>query len=276
MSMRKRLLRFFGNIVNAGLGPNNYEKFVMLWLHIKMKLNIAEDNIQFLTNIISEGDYCLDIGANRGGFTYYISRLVGDAGKVICFEPIFKTRERLKSTVKKFNLNNVIICPTALSDASGEYDMRIPKIAGVNRFALAHLYKSNNELNGGKICNGTFETVKVDTLDNMIEKFSPNNLSFIKCDVEGNEFEVFKGGEKTIIKYNPIILVEIWIEKHIIKNGEVFDELSNFLKQYGYTKKFLYGGKLRDFDLEFTNKEHIQDYFFIPECKIGDDIIDAR
>jgi FkbM family methyltransferase len=268
--MIKRLLRSFGNIVNASLGPNNYEKLVMFWLHTKMKLNIAEDNIQFLTNIISEGDYCLDIGANRGEFTYYISRLVGDAGKVICFEPIFKTRERLKRTIKKFNLNNVLISPTALSDTPGESDMFIPKIAGVNRFALAHLYKSDNELNDGKICNGTFETVNVDTLDNVIGKFSPNKVSFIKCDVEGEEFEVLKGGEKTISRYKPIILVEIWTEKHIINNGEVFDELTNFLKLYGYTKKFLYEGKLRDFNLEVTNKEHIQDYFLIPECKIGD------
>lgn len=270
MSMIKRLLRFFGNVVNASLGPNNYEKLVMLWLHTKMKLNLADDNILFLTNIISEGDYCLDIGANRGEITYYISRLVGDAGKVICFEPIFETRERLKSTIKKFNLNNVIICPTALSDTPEESDMFIPKIAGVNRFTLAHLYTSDGELNDGKIRNGTFETVKVDTLDNVIEKFSPNNLSFIKCDVEGMEFEVFKGGEKTIIKYKPVILVEIWIGRRIIKNGEIFNELSNFLKQYGYTEKILYEGKLRDFEFEFCNEEHIQDFFFIPECKIGD------
>lgn len=136
MSMIKRLLRFLGNIVNASLGPNNYEKLVMLWSHTRMKLNLADDNIQFLTNIVAEGDYCLDIGANRGVVTYYISRLVGDAGKVICFEPIFETRERLKSTIKKFNLNNVIISPTSLSDTPGESDMFIPKIAGVNRFTL--------------------------------------------------------------------------------------------------------------------------------------------
>jgi hypothetical protein len=63
-------------------------------------------------------------------------------------------------------------------------------------------------------------------------------------------------------------LVEIWIGRHIIKNGEVFNELSNFLKQYGYTKKKLYEGKLRDFDLEFTNEEHVQDFFLSQNVKL--------
>lgn len=123
-------------------------------------------------------------------------------------------------------------------------------------------------MKSNEVSDGTFEKVKVDTLDKVIEQISPNKLSFIKCDVEGKEFDVFKGGEKTITKYKPVILVEIWIEKRTICN-----ELSNFLRQCGYIEKCLYKGELTDFDFGFVSKNHLQDFFFIPEGKIGDDLI---
>ena len=260
------MLRPIGNVVNRIFGQANYEKVANSWFHTKMRFNFTNDNVKYLRNIIDRGDFCLDIGANRGEITYYMSRLVGNSGKVISFEPVSKARTLLKDTIKTFNLNNVTVSSIALSDEVGKFDMFIPNLNGVACFALANLVKRDSE---SSTSEGYYETVGVDTIDNIIGDISPTNFSFIKCDVEGHELAVFKGGEQTIEKYKPIVLVEIWASNHIIKDNIVTSELMELFKKYNYVAKFVHGDKLMDLDAELIKANKIQDFLLIPKCKLG-------
>lgn len=222
---------------------------------------MRDRNIRFFSAMLKKGDYCLDIGANRGEVAYYISKSVGNSGKVICFEPIAKTREFLADTIKKFDLTNVIICPNALGSKNENASMFVPIIAGVNRLALAHIYKYNKSTNmvGNPILNGTFENVNMLTLDCAMEILKLNKLDFIKCDAEGYEFEILDGAEKTVHKYKPLIFVEIWAAKFL--NVEHFKKLNYFLKRFNYEIKILFDGELKDIDIDLIKKNGIQDYF---------------
>ncbi|MDD4848859.1 MAG: FkbM family methyltransferase, partial [Bacteroidales bacterium] len=44
--------------------------------------------IHFLKTIINQGATCIDIGANLGYYSYFLSKYVGKAGKVYAVEPI--------------------------------------------------------------------------------------------------------------------------------------------------------------------------------------------
>ena len=55
-------------------------------------------------------------------------------------------------------------------------------------------------------------------------------IDFVKIDVEGYEFEVLKGGEKTITKSKPDIFIEIFDVN--------YDRVNDLLKQMGYECDF--------------------------------------
>jgi FkbM family methyltransferase len=256
----ENVLRPFGNAVNFLLGQDNYEKFAMAWFHFKMKTNFTNDNIKYLKNIIHDGDLCFDIGANRGEVTYYISLLAGNNGRVISVEPVSKARALLENTVEKFNLTNVEVFPIALSNEAGVFEMFVPKVNGVHIFALAELEKNDNK----PTKEGYHEKVKVDTLDNIVKRISPAKLSFIKCDVEGHELEVFQGGKETINKYKPVVFAEIWECKQRVKNGKITSDLIEFFEAHGYKTRIIYNKTIREADADIIKNNKIQDFFFFP------------
>jgi FkbM family methyltransferase len=261
----EKYLRPFGNIVNSLLGQETYEKVAMTWFHIKMKHNMTNDNVKMFYKFIDAGDICFDIGANRGEITYYLSQLVGQTGKVISFEPITKARFFLKDTIDKFHLTNVVICPRALSNKKDELQMIIPKLNGVDVFALAHLPSKDIE---PQEC-GYRETVQVTTLDRIVEKLAIDRLDFIKIDVEGHEFAVLQGGEKTINKYLPVVYLEVWRTKQTEKEGQLSSDAIDWLREHDYIGIMVNGKNFIDLHMSFIIEHNVQDFFFVPRSKMS-------
>ena len=58
-----------------------------------------EPEFNLASEILREGDWVLDVGANIGHYTVRFSELVGDKGRVIAFEPVPDTFEILSSNV---------------------------------------------------------------------------------------------------------------------------------------------------------------------------------
>ena len=59
-------------------------------------------------------------------------------------------------------------------------------------------------------------------------------ISFIKCDVEGHEADVFYGAKKTLIEYMPDLLFEC--HRSEAEKGDLF----NYLVDLGYTGYFFH------------------------------------
>ena len=76
----------------------------------------------------------------------------------------------------------------------------------------------------------------------MLDNLPCENFDIMLVDVEGYEFELFKGGEEKISKYRPIIIMEIWGNKKRKEENmqsskeEVINYISN--KQYKLIKSF--------------------------------------
>ena len=84
--------------------------------------------------------------------------------------------------------------------------------------------------------------VEIDTLDNI---FYNNNINvdFIKIDTEGYEYNILKGGEKTIKKYKPIIQLE-FNETNMRQCNIRPEQLLNYINELGYKQHNLISEEL--------------------------------
>ena len=208
--------------------------------------------IAFMRASIKNGQISMDIGAHKAGYLYWMLKLVGETGKVIAFEPQSFLFEYITSIKKLFKWNNVIVEHLALSDIIGKTKLYIP----INKTKKqsspgATLLKVTNQKQIEKT-----EIIQTQTLDNYcsLKNIKPN---FLKIDVEGNELNVFKGGEKIIRKYKPKILVEIEA-RHV--GIERVQETFQFLQALGYNGYFIHGSKYRKISkFSFEKFQNIND-----------------
>jgi FkbM family methyltransferase len=85
--------------------------------------------------------------------------------------------------------------------------------------------------------SGTGDAVISDTLDSLIDGIGTiSNVSVIKIDVEGAEFEVLKGAERTLRAEKPALVIEIE-DKYLARNGANAAAVRSYLRSLGYHKE---------------------------------------
>ena len=77
-------------------------------------------------------------------------------------------------------------------------------------------------------------TLKVDTLDNVINDYTIEDINMINIDVQGYELEVFKGSHETLKRID-YILSEV-NRGELYENCVQVDELDSYLKGYGFDR----------------------------------------
>ncbi|MBN1804559.1 MAG: FkbM family methyltransferase [Sedimentisphaerales bacterium] len=209
------------------------------WVERLKRGRFYEDEVDILPYFVNPGSTCIDIGANCGQYAYRLSKLVGTYGKVLSIEPAKDARKILKSVIKNLKLSNVEVKSMALADKEGEVELVTPldeqKLPNIGE---AHLCGKTESPNGERL------KVKCTSLDKVASELeSPDKVTFIKCDVEGSELMVLKGGRELLSRHHPVILCEIE-ERHTKRYGYVPDVLFDFLKDLGYEAFVLVSGKL--------------------------------
>ena len=74
------------------------------------------EQTQAFVNTVSRGQTVFDIGANVGYYTLLGSKLVGEDGQVVAFEPVTQNLFNLYRHIVLNKAKNVIIIPAACSD----------------------------------------------------------------------------------------------------------------------------------------------------------------
>jgi FkbM family methyltransferase len=212
--------------------------------------NFHEPEMALLKSLVQPGDHVADIGANVGAYTKELSRLVGPSGHVYSFEPILENFDILQTVIRKANLVNVDPFCAALGAVSEQRQMVIPESRAFTGFYLAHLAQPGDR--------GRRMTVDVLTLDELWKKNAMKDLAFIKCDVEGAELDVVRGGLQLIESQRPGWLLEVSRKT----SGEVF----RLLQTLNY-KAFVYQDKVVQTD-SYRDKEFSNYFFFHPRSKI--------
>ena len=177
---------------------NLWEKYHFLHRAWRYRLISEKFGVQYLLKLDLTGKLCIDIGANRGIFSYWMHQKIGPNGKVIAFEPQEELNTKLKELRTSFRLSQLEIAGLGLSCLEQTLRMTRP----VNHWGGASV---ENPGSSGE-CD-EFD-IKVTTLDSYLNRESRNNLGFIKCDVEGHELDVIKGSINSIKEGAPKILIE--------------------------------------------------------------------
>jgi len=178
--------------------------------HYARKLRDArwtdEPELEAVKCLVEPGDVVLDIGANFGLFTRFLAETVGESGRVIAFEPSRDMFLVLESNRRFLGWENVECHACAISDRPGEGTLTIPRRPDGT---LNH-YESALERGEHMPPTGRDSTkVPLQSVDSFCRERGIEQVSFIKCDVEGHEIAVLQGAVETIRMSRPTILIEI-------------------------------------------------------------------
>lgn len=247
-------------VLKSFLGENllsELRKYHFARSYVRGNYRDFEKETKILGSLVTSGDIALDIGANIGIYSWLLSELVGETGLVVAFEPVPVTYGYLSYNIRTKGLKNVVTCNVALSNESKVLEMIVPDV-GLNDIYTSHIKTSDSS--EGKIWRALSQTID-DLCGVAFDK-----IDFIKCDVEGAELLVFKGGEKTILKHMPVILCEIGGGCRSF--GYEPEHLFQWFSQYDYMSYYFDG--IRLVPCHGINSGNANsNYFFVPSSKFN-------
>ena len=253
-------------------------------------------NLKFLRNVVPHARTIIDVGMNVANNTMEYATWAQD---VHGFEPFPDT---YTMAIENITLNQHVELKGRYWDtknvrtlhdpnhADGWYKKADGSFASMSLTGNIHTHNvglgekpgsfqmENHPNNAGHNCILTdtrrdktkysLHTVVVNTLDS----YNFKNVDIIKVDVEGYEFPVLKGGEHTIRLCRPIVQLEM-VESQAKKFGYTPQDIADFFinKIGGYGIYTFKGERLPN---TWAKVKGIMDYFFIPDEKAQDIVID--
>ena len=200
---------------------------------IRMSLG-KESELMTFFQLLRKGSCFIDIGANCGQFTIPLSHYLGKEGEVHAFEPVEKSFVKMKNKFKTENpIAKTYLNNAGLAQKNENKEIFVPD----DDYTQASLIKHANHSwkNTNKIKK---EKIKLLKLDEYIENNITREIDLIKCDVEGAEFDVFKGAENLLrSKSPPILKVEIykeWTNSYGYEPRDLINFLENISKYRCY------------------------------------------
>ena len=182
-----------------------------------------------IVRLVPQDGVVFDVGAHAGQYTKLFAR-AAPRGRVLAFEPGSYARAILRIAVRLRRLANITVAPLALGAACGVDILSVPvKARGSYGFGLSHLGRPNHRWD--RVAR---ELVAVATIDAVAAAMALDRLDFIKADIEGWELALLRGGEKTLRRYHPALLIELSGE-HLARAGDRLDDAFGFLGELGYS-----------------------------------------
>ncbi|MCS6285484.1 MAG: FkbM family methyltransferase [Nitrospira sp.] len=216
-----------------------------------------EPDLTVVRHLVRRGDTVVDIGANVGWYTRYLSRLVGSTGHVFGLEPIPSTFALLSACVKHYGLSNVELFNVAASRTDGSAAMHVPDYpSGGKNYYMASIVED------GQVATGlSRQLVESRSLDSLLGgQF--NKVGFIKCDVEGHELDVVQGAPQTIKSSKAAWLIEIDRRNDPDSSDSNAAKIFKGFEENGYTVWWFDGTYLRK---RKTGEAALNYFFLLPE-----------
>lgn len=190
------------------------------------------DELSFHTALHESGTI-LDVGAHDGLLTLPLARLPG--ARVLAFEPLPSAFARLQQAVIAAHgalPPHILLDPRALGAAPGRLTLSVPVLGGVAQEQWASLSK---DFSGFASVGHQQHEVTVTTIDSL----GLADLTHVKVDAEGHEYEVLRGARATLTRCRPVLTLEVE-ERH--RPGSTH-AVPAFLDALGYEVRFWHGGR---------------------------------
>ncbi len=194
----------------------------------------------------------LDVGANIGLYSIRFAKRLHQA-RVFAFEPMPISHAFLQRNIATNSVGGQVTCFNyGLSEINGTVEFFVSPTRGTNA-SLKNVDKAQDAVS---IVGLTL------TLDQWVDnqKVSPD---FIKCDVEGAELLVFRGGRATLMKDRPIVFAEL-LRKWSMPFGYHPNDMIVFFADLGY-QCFAVGSSGVRLITKVTDETQETNYVFLHE-----------
>ncbi len=146
-----------------------------------------------ISSLLRPGMTFCDVGANIGVFTLLASKLVGETGRVVAFEPIPENAQVLRTNIEINGRRNVIALEKAVTEQGGRCEIHLSSLCG------CHSMVAGPDSSAGKVLS--VETVRLDQVDELA------HIDLLKVDAEGAEVSVLRSlgtrrPHQIILEYN--------------------------------------------------------------------------
>lgn len=171
------------------------------------RLTYQHSKYELAMSFVKDKSLAIDVGAHVGLWSFYMAK---DFEKVACFEPMPEHQECWLQNMKH------------------EENAELIKFALGDKDCLVSMKTSPTSSGDTWVDPSAKGTIQQKTLDS----FGLKNVGLIKIDCEGYEIKVLEGAIETLLRCNPVVVVEQkgdMIEKYGYKKLAAVD----FLKQLG-------------------------------------------
>jgi FkbM family methyltransferase len=162
-------------------------------------------------SLVREGDTVIDIGANWGMHTIFLSRRVGATGRVIAVEPEARALNELVWHLDANKCDNVKVYRCAVGDRIGMGSFVATESAYTSHLAAG-------EADSGGI------PVQITTIDSLVFDERIQQLRLVKIDVEGAEASVLAGSAKTLREARPFFIIDLHTPKQDVAVAQILRE----------------------------------------------------
>lgn len=255
-------MKFIRKILVKLLGLKGYLRLVStIYIRcISMGLMRSKyPELYFIRRALKPGETVLDIGANLGYYSFFMSRAVGPTGQVHGVEPIPLFAEVWKKNMSRLKHLNYKLNQCALgTEEKQAVTMSIPIVNGVVRHGLTKVVEGNQDTHQSAM---SFEVPMVNG-DKLISEAGITRLAMIKCDVEGFEQYVIPSLDQTIKRNLPLLQIEL-------SGDENRQKVCTYLVNLTYRIFILKQQHLVSIEINdiFTVN---QDFYFIHESRLND------
>jgi FkbM family methyltransferase len=247
ITTRSGNLKLIGNPIDKRIPPHEILNFN----------NVEYPDFDMVLNVTHNGMTIFDIGANVGWYTLNLAKRYPNA-HIYAFEPVVKTFKDLLYHKRLNGLENITAFNFGFSDTEGTADFYYyPEDSGNASLLDVSGFRNVHKITG-----------QVWKMDRFVHE-NNTHPDFIKCDVEGAELLVFKGGLKTLERDKPIIFTEllrIWSAKFGYHPNEVIGLLKGLgyrcfsVKETGLTEFFVITERTVEKTFFFLHKEKHKEF----------------
>lgn len=186
--------------------------------------------IRIMRRLVKPGMTCIDLGANAGYFTLFLSKVVGNRGTIYAFEPTKNTYTRLRNNLGLNRADNVVAEELAISSYCGEILFHEGP-SGYDVYNTSGKLVPQLDTVAAQFTNRNIAAV---TLDKYCSTHGIRNVNFIKIDIEGGELAALKGAEQ-IITNSPRLSMVIEVSPELaVSSGYKTADLLGWLTDRGF------------------------------------------
>jgi len=164
-----------------------------------------------------EGEVGLQIGVNRGEYSFMASQKVGPQGLCIAIEPNSVAYLDLLELISLNKASRVVALPVACGNSEGWVELELPADQWRDGVMRVKTSKEGPSLSAVRapMCR----------VDGIMNGLGLGQCDFMIIDVEGYEGEVLRGADVALRRFRPRLYIEI---------HDTWDEIEGLLRAYGY------------------------------------------